>query len=168
MSMISKTAHVFFAAIALAGMTTPAMANPIASPGPGATVHLQGFMVIKLTQPVQTQSICNIYMTGTVTSVGTATSSGVVTFTSGYVTHQSGVINCLDFSFVYPYVARTNTGTNLRVDRLEIVPPIGASCVKNNLDISYNAPSASFATQAFGTCLVSGSFQSMSNQLFIG
>ncbi|MES2056524.1 MAG: hypothetical protein V4564_11355 [Pseudomonadota bacterium] len=157
------------AAFACLAMTSPAMANPIAYPALGAPVNVTGrvsFSVLGLVNVA-----CDITMRGEVTSVGTSTVPGVVTFYSGTATDLPGKSDCNSATGTvsYPIIARTTSKFAVTIDRLELNTPIG-TCAKNNVVVSWNnsLSNGAFSTTA-GICTsVIGTLQTVSNPIIIG
>jgi hypothetical protein len=114
-------------ALACFGLATPAMANPIASPALGQAVSLSGTLI----QTIGIGSrICNLTMSGSVTSVGTATTPGVVTFNSGTLSGPG----CQPTNI--PIVLRTISTNQVSIDLLSITG--GTVCPRSNLVLPYN------------------------------
>ncbi len=133
------------------------MANPIASPGLGQAVNVTGTFAVFTGPPV-----CTLSMSGTVTTVGTATIPGVVTFTSG---STSGPPGCVSSGFTTA-VLTTTSMTQLVITGGPIVPtPIGAGAIFSYGTETYNNVTGVITSSSF---LYPGTFQTVSSQLVIG
>ncbi|WP_152616272.1 hypothetical protein [Sphingomonas sp. ERG5] len=152
-------------------IASPALANPIASPVLGAPVNVTG-AISTTVLGFLFNATCNVTMSGTVTSVGTATTPGVVTFTSGTATDIPGGAVCNDQTLgtvTFPIIARTTSQSVLTIDQLKLTTPLG-TCTKNNVPVAWNnSTSGGTISTAAGICTsVTGTLQTVSSPIVIG
>ncbi|MGH6613146.1 hypothetical protein [Sphingomonas sp.] len=162
MKIFSRAAVTTFLALGL--IATPALANPITSPTLGQPVTLAGSLTISVFG--LGTSTCTAVLNGAVTSVGSASVPGVVTFTSGGIAGPTG---CSSNNFAYPVVVRTVSKTLVRVDNLILATPVG-NCSKALVDLNYNnaTGAATLPTTNMPPCILSGTLQTLLSQLVIG
>ncbi len=151
--MSGNSKFCIFVATALSMSVPPSYANPIASPALGQIVQASGPVTFGVTS-FGTQT-CTWSMTGSVTTVGTSTVPGVVTFTTGSLSGPGCVSP--SFSITYPVVLRTISLATVRVDQLKINTPLG-TCTKNNFVWLFNnsARVITIPGTAFAICTIVG------------
>lgn len=120
------------ALVCLAG-SGPAISRTIASPAAGTAINASGTLTVDVLGLYKTT--CNITMSGIITSAGTATTAGEITFTSG----TSTGLGCsfpgtrIDYPLIFKTTGYLTWNTGLMTVRTSV-----ADCYYNNMTIFSN------------------------------